>query len=300
MVRFIDENKEVYGVEPMCKVLPIAPSTYYAHKAQERDPRLRCRRWHTDAALSMEIARIWEGSHETYGARKVWHQLEREEIAAARCTVERLMRRAGMQGVVRGRRWQTTDSAAAQGSEYRDEVKRNFQAPRPNQLWVSDATYVRTSSGVMYAAFVIDAYARRIVGWSVSSFMDTRLVLDALEQALCSREVGKGLIHHSDRGSPYLSMDYNERLLRAGITQSVGRVGDSYDNALAETVIGLYKSELIRRLGTWNGKSSLECETLKWVDWYNNRRLLSSIGYRPPAEWEAMYYCREKESAVAA
>ncbi len=199
MVRFIDENKEAYGVEPMCKVLPIAPSTYYAHKAQERDPRLRCRRWHTDAALSMEIARIWEESHETYGARKVWHQLEREEIAAARCTVERLMRRAGMQGVVRGRRWQTTDSAAAQGSKYPDEVKRNFQAPRPNQLWVADATYV-----------------------------------------------------------------------------------------------------LIRRQGAWNGKSSLECETLKWVDWYNNRRLLSSIGYRPPAEWEAMYYCREKESAVAA
>ena len=300
MVRFIDENKEAYGVEPMCKVLPIAPSTYYAHKAQERDPSLRCRRWHTDAALSVAIARIWEESHETYGARKVWYQLRREEIAPARCTVERLMRRAGMQGVVRGRRWQTTDSVAAQGSKHPDEVKRNFQAPRPNQLWVSDATYVRTSSGVMYAAFVIDAYARRIVGWSVSSFMDTRLVLDALEQALCSRDVGKGLIHHSDRGSQYLSMDYSERLLRAGITQSVGRVGDSYDNALAETVIGLYKCELIRRLGAWNGKSSLECETLKWVDWYNNRRLLSSIGYRPPTEWEAMYYCREKESAVAA
>ena len=178
-------------------------------------------------------------------------------------------------------------------------MKRNFQAQRPNQSWVADATHVMTSRGVVYVAFVIDAYARRIVGWKMSSSMNTQLALDALEQGLRSRDISPGLIHHSDRGGQYMSLEYQERLSRAGVVSSVGRVGDSYDNALAETVIGLYKSELIRPLGPWEGKSSVEYETLKWVDWYNHRRLLSSIGYRPPAEWEAMYDCRGKGSAVA-
>ena len=297
MVRLIDENKEACGVESMCKELPIAPSTYYAHKAMERDARLRCRRWHTDVELTMEITRVWKEHHERYGARKVWHQLRREGIEVARCTVERLMRKAGMQGVVRGRRRHNAPHDAL--SRPSDKVKRNFQGQHPDQLWVSDMTQVMTSSGAVYVAFVIDAYARRIVGWKVSSSMNTQLALDALEQGLCSRDVSPGLIHHSDRGGQYMSLEYQERLSRAGVVASVGRVGDSYDNALAETVIGLYKTELIRHMGPWDGKSSVEYETLKWVDWYNHHRLLGSIGYRPPAEWEAMYDCRGKESAVA-
>ena len=297
MAAFIDEHRCAYGVESICKQLPIAPSTYYEHKARERDPeRLPQRHWRDTADLE-EVRRVWEGSRRRYGARKVWRQLAREGFQVARCTVERLMRAEGLQGVTRGGRKRTTipDELAERAD---DLVNRNFAVPRPNVLWVSDLTYVRTLTGFVYVAFVIDAFARRIVGWRVSSSLHSNLVLDALEQALHARRREGELIHHSDRGTQYLSIRYTERLAQAGVAASVGSRGDSYDNALAETIIGLYKTEVIHHLGPWRGATDVEIATLEWVHWFDNQRLLEPIGHIPPAEFEQMYYQQQSQAAA--
>ena len=299
MVAFIDTERAEHGVEPICAQLPIAPSTYYEHKAREADPDGLPWRTQRDRALMAEIRRVWDENLQVYGARKVWRQLKREQFAVARCTVERLMRVLGLQGAVRGRRYKTTIADDAAGRPA-DLVQRQFTATRPNQLWVADFTYVATWSGVVFVAFVIDVFARRIVGWRVASSMRTDLVLDALEQALWSRTGTEGLVHHSDRGSQYLSIRYTERLAEAGVESSVGSVGDSYDNALAESIIGLFKTEIIRRRGPWRHMDAVEYATLEWVDWFNNRRLLEPIGNIPPAELEAAYYRQQNESAMAA
>jgi len=284
MVAFIDEHRESYGVEPICSQLPIAPSVYYEHKVREREPARRPVRWLRDAEMREEIERVWKENFGVYGARKVWRQLVREGIDVARCTVERLMGSMGLRGVVRGRKCKTTipDGLA---DRPRDLVKRRFQAERPNQLWVADLTYVATWRGFAYVAFVTDVFSRKIVGWRVSSSLRSDLALDALEQALHEREDLDGLVHHSDRGVQYLS----DRLAEAGIEASVGSIGDSYDNALAETINGLYKAEVIRPNGPWRSLEEVEFATLEWVDWFNNRRLLEPIGNIPPAEFEAMY-----------
>lgn len=289
MIAFIDDHRAVHGVEPICRVLPIAPSTYYRHVAERQRPDERSARAKRDDDLSRAIQRIWAEHFQVYGVRKVWRQLQREGMAVARCTVERLMRRLGLQGVIRGRAVRTTFSDKATPSPL-DRVNRQFRADRPDQLWVSDFTYVSTWQGFVYVAFVIDVYARRIVGWRVSRTAHTDFVLDALEQALHDRQPARqALIHHSDRGSQYVSIRYTERLADAGIEPSVGSVGDSYDNALAETINGLYKAEVIHRR-SWSRREDVELATLAWVDWYNHRRLLSSIGYRTPAQAEANYY----------
>ena len=289
MVSFIDEHQGSYGVEPICRVLPIAPSTYYEHKSCLADPARLSERARRDADLRREIRRVWETNRRVYGARKVWRQLHREGIDAARCTVERLMREMGLQGVVRGRAPRTTipDKASIRPV---DLVQRKFTADEPNQLWVADLTYVATWIGFVYVAFIIDVFSRKIVGWRVSRSLRSDLALDALEQALYSRRHTGNLIHHSDRGVQYVSIRYTERLAEAGIEPSVGSVGDSYDNALAESVIGLYKTEVIYRLGPWRNCEHVEFETLDWVDWFNNRRLLEPIGNIPPVEFEEIYY----------
>jgi transposase InsO family protein len=299
MVEFIDKYRSEYGVEPICAVLPIAPSTYYLHKARENDPSLRSERAKRDEALRVEIDRVWKDNFLVYGAEKVWRQLGREEIAVARCTVERLMRNMGLRGAVRGKRFKTTipDESADRPL---DLVNREFSAERPNQLWVADLTYVATWRGFIYVAFVIDVFSRSIVGWRVSNSLRTDLALDALEQALHARDLSEGLIHHSDRGVQYLSIHYTERLAEAGIESSVGSVGDSYDNALAESVIGLYKTEVIRRRGPWRHGDAVEFATLEWVDWFNNRRLLKPLGYVPPAEYEEAYYRSQDIPAMGA
>jgi transposase InsO family protein len=299
MVAFIDAHRAEYGVEPICAELPIAPSTYYAYKARQADPGRLPPRVVRDAALGTAIRRVWEENFRVYGARKVWKQLQREGVAVARCTVERLMGRLGLQGVVRGRRCRTTLPATL-AERPLDRVQRQFTATRPNQLWVADLTYVATWVGFVYVAFVIDVFARRIVGWRVTRSLATDLVLDALEQALHARRAGQGLIHHSDRGCQYLSIRYTERLAEAGIEASVGSVGDSYDNALAETVIGLFKTEVIHPRGPWRTLDAVEYATLEWVDWFNNRRLLASIGHVPPAEYEQAYHRFTEAQAMAA
>ena len=288
MVAFIDQYRGTYGVEPICQELPIAPSTYYRCKQLEREPERRSQRAKSDEQLMREIQRVWEESHRNYGARKVWKQLHRETIPAARCTVERLMGREGLEGVRRGKRCITTipDDIA---DKPLDLVQRQFKALRPNQLWVADITYVATWSGFVYVAFVVDVFSRYIVGWRALKHMQTDLILDALEQALWFRGKPKGVIHHSDRGSQYLSIRYTERLAEAGFNASVGSVGDSYDNALAETINGLYKAEVIHKDGPWKGLDDVERATLTWVDWFNNRRLLQPIGDVPPVEYEMMY-----------
>ena len=287
MIAFIDDHREVHGVEPICSVLPIAPSTYHAHAARRADPARLPTRAKSDAALMVEIRRVFEANFGVYGVRKVWRQLGREGITVARCTVARLMRGMGLQGAVRGKKVRTTipDPAAPCPQ---DRVNRRFQAPRPNALWVSDFTYVATWAGFVYVAFVIDVFARRIVGWRASRTAHASFLLDALEQALHERRPvqGGGLVHHSDRGGQYLALRYTNRLAEAGIEPSVGSVGDSYDNALAETVNGLYKAEVIHRRGPWRSFEAVEFATLEWVDWFNNRRLLEPIGNVPPAEAE--------------
>ena len=299
MISFIDEHRAKYGVEPVCKQLPIAPSTYYEEKARETDPDRLPERAKQDQQLQIDIKRIWEDNFRVYGARKVWRQMNREKIEVARCTVERLMNQLGIQGVTRGRKCWTTisDDTLARPA---DLVNRQFIAKRPNQLWVADITQVATWSGFVYVAFVIDVFSRHIVGWRVSRSLHTDLVLDALEQALWSRTKIEGLIHHSDRDSQYLSIRYTERLAEADMDASVGSVGDSYDNALAETINGLYKTEVIRRRGPWKNIEEVEYATLEWVDWFNNRRLLEPIGDVPPAEYEMMYYRQLEESAMVA
>jgi putative transposase len=298
MVAFIDQNCNVHGVEPICKELPIAPSTYHHHKALERDPERRSALAKRDEYLVPEIRRVWEENHCNYGARKVWKQLKRESMPVARCTVERLMKKLGIEGVRRGRRCITTIPSEVAHKPL-DLVNRAFSANHPNQLWVADITYVATWSGFVYVAFVIDVFSRYIVGWRVLKHMQTDLILDALEQVLWARGKPKGVIHHSDRGSQYLSIRYTDRLAEAGFNASVGSVGDSYDNALAETINGLYKAEVIHKDGPWRGLDDVERATLTWIDWFNKRRLLQPIGDVPPAEFEMMYHQRNESSNVA-
>ena len=285
MTRYIDAHRARFGVEPICTTLQVAPSTYYA--ARQRAPSTRALR---DADLKARLTQVHAAHFGVYGVRKLWHQLQREGTTVARCTVERLMGDLGLQGVVRGRRVRTTipDEAAARPA---DLVQRNFHPVAPNRLWVADLTYVRTWAGFAYVAFIIDAYARYIVGWHVSRSLHTDVVLTALEQALWVRKGPfEELVHHSDRGVQYLSIRYTERLAEAGIATSVGSRGDSYDNALAETVNGLYKAELVYRRAPWRGCEDLELATLEWVDWFNHRRLYGVLGYVPPAEYEAAWH----------
>jgi len=301
MIAFIDDHRDAYGVEPICRVLPIAPSTYHDHTARRADPGKLAARTQQDMALKPEIARVFAEHFEVYGARKVWRQMLREGFTVARCTVERLMRDMGLQGAVRGKPVRTTISDKAAPCPL-DHVNRVFAAPAPNMLWLSDFSYVSTWTGFVYVAFIIDAYARRIVGWRVSRTAHASFVLDALEQALHERRPAHrgGLVHHSDRGSQYVSIRYTERLAEAGIEPSVGSVGDSYDNALAETINGLYKAEVIHRRGPWRSFEAVEFATLEWVDWFNNRRLLEPIGNVPPAEAEERYYAMLEQPAMAA
>ena len=301
MVAFIEEHRASYGVEPICAVLPIAPATYYEHRARRRDPSRRPDRARRDESLQVAVRRVWEESCDgCYGAKKVWRQLAREDVVVARCTVARLMRRMGLRGAVRGPAFKVTTAAADEARRPPDLVEREFHADRPNQLWVADITYVATWAGFVYVAFVIDVFSRAIVGWRVSSSLRSDLALDALEQALHARPRTDALVHHSDRGVQYLSIRYTERLAEAGIVGSVGTVGDSYDNALAETIIGLYKTEVIRRKGPWRGIDAVERATLDWVHWFNTERLLEPLGYVPPAEFEEAYYQRQKSPAMAA
>ena len=289
MITYIDEHRESFGVEPICAHLPIAPSTYY--EARERPPSARAVR---DERLKEEINRVHADNFGVYGARKVWRQLNREGLDVARCTVERLMRDLGLEGVKRGRKRRTTTSNGL-APRPADLVNRNFSAVRPNQLWLADLTYVATWSGFVYVAFVIDVFSRAVVGWRASTSLRSDLALDALEMAIWARRdrfLGE-LVHHSDRGSQYLSIRYTERLAEAGAVCSVGSRGDSYDNALAETIIGLFKAELIRNRGPWKNLDEVEYATLEWIDWFNHRRLLEPIGNIPPAEFEAHYWTEE-------
>jgi len=300
MIAFIDDHRKEHGIEPICKVLPIAPSTYHEHAAQLRDPERISARAKRDEVLKREVKRVFETNFGVYGVRKLWRQLLREGFEVARCTVERLMRKMCLKGVIRGKTARTTIGDKAAPCPL-DHVNRQFHAPAPNRLWLSDFTYVSTWSGFVYVAFIIDAFARRIVGWRASRTAHTGFVLDALEQALYDRRPvgGDGLVHHSDRGSQYLSIKYTERLAVAGIEPSVGSVGDSYDNALAETINGLYKAELIHRK-SWRSFEELEFATLGWVDWFNHRRLMGPIGNIPPAEAENRYYASLERPAKVA
>jgi putative transposase len=301
MISFIDDHRATYGVEPICRVLPIAPSTYHAHAARRADPGKASARTRRDTVLQAQIRTVFDANFGVYGVRKVWRQLGREGISVARCTVARLMRQMGLHGVLRGKEVRTTipDKAMPCPS---DRVNREFRVSRPNLLWLADFTYVATWQGFVYVAFVIDAFARRIVGWRVSRTAHAGFVLDALEQALHDRRPvqGSGLVHHSDRGVQYVSIRYTERLTEAGIEPSVGSVGDSYDNALAETVNGLFKTEVIRRHGPWRTLEAVEFATLEWVDWFNNRRLLGPIGNIPPADAEDRYYAAQRQEIALA
>ncbi|TPG16470.1 IS3 family transposase [Sphingomonas koreensis] len=299
MIAFIDDQRAVHGVEPICKVLPIAPSTYHAHVAQRRDPLRLSARARRDVALRVEVRRVFDANFRVYGVRKVWRQLQREGFDVARCTVARLMRAMGLAGVIRGKPVRTTIGDRSAPCPL-DRVNRQFRAPAPNMLWVSDFTYVATWAGFVYVAFVIDTFARRIVGWRASRTAHAGFVLDALEQALHDRRPARsgGLIHNSDRGSQYVSIKYSERLAEAGIEPSVGSVGDSY--ALAETINGLYKAEVIHRRGPWRSFEAVEYATHEWVDWFNHRRLLEPIGNIPPAEAEAQYHAAITAMDVAA
>lgn len=300
MVDFVEEHRDEYGVEPICEMLPIAPATYYEHRAWRQDPSKRPERQKRDEQLKPEILRVYEENFEVYGVRKVWRQLGREGVDVARCTVERLMATMGLSGAVRDRAFKVTTSADKQAQHPADLVERDFRADAPNRLWVADLTYVATWTGFVYVAFVIDVFSRCIVGWRVSRSLRSDLALDALEQALHDRPHVADLVHHSDRGVQYLSIRYTERLAEAGIERSVGSVGDAYDNALAETVNGLYKTEVIRSRGPWRNIDEVEFATLEWVDWFNHRRLLEPIGWVPPAEFEAAYYRGQETPAQPA
>lgn len=292
MIDFINEHRDAYGVEPICQVLPIASSTYYASKDKKSSNREK-----RDQELKIEIMRVWKESRQIYGADKIWQTLKKEGIMVARCTVERLMRDMDIRGVKRGAYKRTTRSNE-NVSRPQDLVKRDFTASAPNRLWVADFTYVATWSGFVYVAFVIDVFSRMIVGWNVSRRMDTSLVLNALEMAIWQRNPDSGLTHHNDAGVQYLSVAYSERLAEAGIAASVGSVADAYDNALAETINGLYKTEVIHNSGPWKDFDDVEYATLDWVHWYNKDRLFGSIGYVTPRELEEKYW--EKESTPAA
>jgi putative transposase len=302
MVAFIDEHRDAYGVEPICAVWPIAPSTYYAHKAQHAAPECRCARARRDEPLRSRVRTVWEENFAGYGVRKVWRELRRRAEPVARCTVARLMKEMGLQGAVRGRKFVRTTIADEAAPRPQDLVSRQFRATAPNQLWVADLTYVATWGGFVYVAFVIDVFARRIVGWRASKSLRSDLPLDALDQALYDRPIAESprLIHHSDRGGQYLSIRYTDRLTAAGIEPSVGSTGDSYDNALAESIIGLFKTEVIRRRGPWRGLDDVEFATLTWVAWYNAARLLEPLGYLPPAEFEQRFYAHQQHEAEMA
>jgi putative transposase len=278
----------------------MAPSTYYEHKAQAAQPDRRAARVKREEQLREPIQRVYDENQQVYGAQKVWRQLGRKNVDVARCTVERLMRQMGLKGAVRGRAFKVTTVADEAAQRPRDLVKREFSAPAPNRLWVADLTYVATWSGFAYVAFVVDVFSRFIVGWHVSTSLRSDLALDALEQALAARPISDGLIHHTDRGVQYLSIRDTERLAEAGIAGSVGTVGDSYDNALAESVIGLYRTELIRKRGPWRHAEAVEFATFTWVHWFNNRRLLEPIGWLPPVEYERAFYEAQAAQAKAA
>ncbi|MDA6102254.1 IS3 family transposase [Escherichia coli] len=292
----LDKLREQYGVGPVCSELHIAPSTYYHCQQQRHHPDKRCTRAQRDDWLKREIQRVYDENHQVYGVRKVWRQLLREGIRVARCTVARLMAVMGLAGVLRGKKVRTTVSRKAVATG--DRVNRQFVAERPDQLWVADFTYVSTWQGFVYVAFIIDVFAGYIVGWRVSSSMETTFVLDALEQALWARRPS-GTIHHSDKGSQYVSLAYTERLKEAGLLASTGSTGDSYDNAMAESINGLYKAEVIHRK-SWKNRAEVELATLTWVDWYNNRRLLGRLGHTPPAEAEKAYYASIGNNDLAA
>ncbi|TBV16165.1 IS3 family transposase [Stutzerimonas kirkiae] len=298
--QLIDKHRQSFGVEPLCRVLQVSPSAYRRHAARLRDRSRRSARAIRDEALTVQIHRVWQENYGVYGVRKVWRQMHREHQVVARCTVERLIREMGLCGVTRGKPVKTT-KADLDNANPRDLVKRQFTAERPNQLWVADFTFVSTWQGFAYVAFIVDVYSRFIVGWRVSRHMRTEFVLDALEQALHARRPEPHrLVHHSDRGSQYLSIRYSERLGEAGIEPSVGNTGDSYDNALAETINGLYKTKLIHKRGPWKSVESLEWETLKWVTWFNHQRLLEPIGNGPLVEFEALYEQSQTAIPVAA
>lgn len=301
MTSFIDEHRSVLGVEPICRLLPIAPSTYYEVIAKRTDVDRLSARARRDIAMKGEIRRVFNENFQVYGVRKVWRQLQREGYGIARCTVARLMRAMGLQGIIRGKPIRTTVSDKTAPYPL-DRVNRQFYAPAPNMLWLSDCTYVATWQGLVYVAFVIDAFARRIVGWRASRTAHAGFVLDALDQALHDRRPVHrgGLVHHSDRGSQYVSIRYYERLAKAGIKPSVGSVGDAYDNALAETINGLYKAEVIHRRGPWRNFEAVDFAMLEWVDWFNNRRILEPIGNMAPAEAEERYYAMLDAPAITA
>ncbi|HBB6567504.1 TPA: IS3 family transposase [Escherichia coli] len=296
MMPLLDKLREQYGVGPLCSELHIAPSTYYHCQQQRHHPDKRSARAQRDDWLKKEIQRVYDENHKVYGVRKVWRQLLREGIRVARCTVARLMAVMGLAGVLRGKKVRTTISRKAVVAG--DRVNRQFVAERPDQLWVADSTYVSTWQGVVYVAFIIDVFAGYIVGWRVSSSMETTLVLDALEQALWARRPS-GTVHHSDKGSQYVSLAYTQRLKEAGLLASTGSTGDSYDNAMAESINGLYKAEVIHRK-SWKNRAEVELATLTWVDWYNNRRLLERLGHTPPAEAEKAYYASIGNDDLAA
>ncbi|EPJ1169193.1 IS3 family transposase [Escherichia coli] len=296
MMPLLDKLREQYGVGPVCSELHIAPSTYYHCQQQRHHPDKRSARAQRDDWLKREIQRVYDENHQVYGVRKVWRQLLREGIRVARCTVARLMAVMGLAGVLRGKKVRTTVSRKAVSAG--DRVNRQFVAERPDQLWVADFTYVSTWQGFVYVAFIIDVFAGYIVGWRVSSSMETTFVLDALEQALWARRPS-GTIHHSDKGSQYVSLAYTERLKEAGLLASTGSTGDSYDNAMAESINGLYKAEVIHRK-SWKNRAEVELATLTWVDWYNNRRLLGRLGHTPPAEAEKAYYASIGNDDLAA
>jgi transposase InsO family protein len=301
MIAFIDDHRDKHGVEPICEVLPIAPATYYDHLAKLADPARLSDRAKRDADLRPHIQRVFDANWQVYGVRKVWRQLRREGFDVARCTVARLMKVMGIQGIIRGKPHKTTIPDKKLPCPL-DRVNRQFRVPAPNMLWVSDFTYVATWKGFVYVAFVIDAYARRIVGWRVSTTPHVGFVLDALEQAVHERRPVKamGLVHHSDRGSQYLSIKYTERLADAGIEPSVGSVGDSQDNALTETIAGLFRAEVIHRRGPWRNLMAIEYATREWVDWFNNRRPLEPIGNIPPTQAGATQYPALETDAMAA
>lgn len=300
MITFIEDHREDHGVEPICRVLPIAPATFYDHLAKRADPSLLSDRAKRDAELKPEIVRVFEENLSVYGVCKIWHQMRKEGFGIARCTVSRLMKELGIEGVIRGKKPRTTIPDKGLACPL-DRVNRQFHAPAPNILWVSDFTYVATWQGFVYVAFVIDVFARRIVGWRASRTANASFVLDALEQAIHQRRPAQDkLVHHSDRGSQYVSIKYTERLAEAKIAPSVGSVGDSYDNALAETINGLFKAEVIHRRSPWRSFEAVEYATLEWVNWFNNRRLLEPIGNIPPAEAEANYYADMDRSDMAA
>ncbi|WP_434782114.1 IS3-like element IS1203 family transposase [Escherichia coli] len=296
MMPLLDKLREQYGVGPVCSELHIAPSTYYHCQQQRHHPDKRSARAQHDDWLKREIQRVYDENHQVYGVRKVRRQLLREGIRVARCTVARLMAVMGLAGVLRGKKVRTTISRKAVAAG--DRVNRQFVAERPDQLWVADFTYVSTWQGFVYVAFIIDVFAGYIVGWRVSSSMETTFVLDALEQALWARRPS-GTIHHSDKGSQYVSLAYTERLKEAGLLASTGSTGDSYDNAMAESINGLYKAEVIHRK-SWKNRAEVELATLTWVDWYNNRRLLGRLGHTPPAEAEKAYYASIGNDDLAA